>query len=70
MNVNSLRCLVGGEVGCASAGCDLLDLRFVDCLRIITFIRSVIQLYLGTEYTLGVRWHSLCTTTCIACKKK
>ena len=60
MNVHSLRCLVGAEVGCASAGCDLRDLRLEDCLRILTFIHSVIQIYSGTVYTLGVRWHTVC----------
>ena len=60
MNVHSLRCFVGAEIGCASAGCDLRDLRLVDCLRILTFIHySVIQIYSGTVYTLGVRWHTV-----------
>ena len=56
MNVDSLRCLVGAEVGCASAGCDLRDLRLVDCLRILTLIHSVIQIYSGTVYTRGTQF--------------
>ena len=78
MNVHSLRCFVGAEIGCASAGCDLRDLRLVDCLRILTFTHSVIQIaifgYIVHSWCKVA--HSLLSTeivyhyNCIACKMK